>query len=264
MTSKKNILNTKNSKNIDLTDKFNYTLNGIEHQISLNSKISILCEPLDEKILISNKLLIKYLHDLFNLNNIEYFICYNTLMGYYVFEGIHLFKKDLYLCISDHHINKFLKLKEELKKDDFYLEEKDDYYIIKTSFFDKTYVLSYIFIIKNDENKKLIHKIDNIESKLDFYDIYPLQEKKYEEFTVFIPNKIENVLNSYLFNLNNIVFNKKDDILFNNTKNKNNLKNNNQYNNYNYKENKNIFTESLKKEDESITNSIISKILSIF
>ncbi len=252
MNSKKNILN---QKKIDLTDKFNYTLNGIEHQISLNSKINISCEPLDEKILISNKLLIKYLHDLFNLNNIEYFISYHTLLGYYVFEGIHLFKKDLYLCIPDHHINKLLKLKEQIKKDDFHFEEKNDYFIIKTCFFDKIQVLSYIFIIKNDENKKIIHTIENIESNLDFYDIYPLQEKKYEEFTIFIPNKIDNVLNSYLFNINNINFNTKDNENILNYKNNNKIINN---------KNNNIFTDSLKKEDDSLPNSILSKILSIF
>ncbi len=236
------------SKKIDLTDKYNYTLNGIEHQISLNSKISIQIEPLDEKLLISNKFLIKYIHDIFFSHNIEYFITYNTLMGYYVFEGIHLFKRDLYICIPDHHLNKLLKIKEQIIKDDFIFEEKEkeNLYIIKTSFFDKIVVNCFIHIIKNDENKKLIHHIDQFESKLDFYDIYPLQEKKYEEFSIFIPNKIENVLNSFSFNLNSIVFNEKEKISLYNTNHKDKNKKN--------KIEKNIFSESLQSNESNSSN----------
>ena len=41
-----------------LNDKYNYTLNGIEHEIILNNNLIINKEPIDEKILISNKYLI--------------------------------------------------------------------------------------------------------------------------------------------------------------------------------------------------------------
>lgn len=255
MNSNKNIIS---NKKIDLKDKYNYTLNGIEHQIPLNSNIIINSEPLNEKILISNKFLIKYLHDLFSLNSIDYFITYHTLLGYYVFEGINLFKKNIYLCISDHHLNKLLKLKEQIIKDDFIFEEKDNYYIIKTSFFDKIIVSSYIYIIKNDENKKLIHSINNIESILDFYDIYPLQEKNYEEFKIFIPNKIDNVLNSYLFNLNSIIFNS-DSI--NELKNKkNNINNDNLFSNNTLIDENNNSTHS----NDFDNSSIFFKIFNIF
>jgi hypothetical protein len=243
--------NTIYNKKIDLNDKFNYTLNGIEHQISLNSRIIIKNEPLNEKILISNKFLLKYIHDLFKIHNIEYFISYYTLLGYYVFEGINLYHKDLYICIPDHHYNKLIKLKEDIKKDDFIFIEKENYISIKTILFDKITVSLYIFFIKTDDDKNMIHSIHNIESKLNFYDIYPLQEQKYEEFTVSVPNKIDNVLNSYQININHIIFennndsknfednhkSKKKELKYNNIE--ENILNNNINNNYVHYDNNN-------------------------
>ena len=51
----------------------------------------------------------------------------------------------------------------------------------------------------NYKNNLLIHK---------FYDIYPIKKNKFEEFEISVPNKIENILESYNFNLNYITFSK--------------------------------------------------------
>lgn len=238
------------------SDKYNYTLNGIEHQIDLNNnQIKISSEPFNDKILISNKFILKYINDLFDFHNIEYFITSHTLLGFHVFNGINLFEKDNYICIFDHHYNKLKKIKDDIIKDNFYYEEKtfkDNGHIesefneenpnfikINGSFFDKIIVNCYIFILKSDDNKILNHRsfnentcyqatasadihkansalclgattkrkiIDYIE--FEFYDIYPLKQIEFEEFKMFVPNKINNVLIKYNYNLNNIVLKK--------------------------------------------------------
>ena len=44
-----------------MNDKYNYSLNGIEHEIILNDCLKIDQKPINEKILVSNKYLIKYI-----------------------------------------------------------------------------------------------------------------------------------------------------------------------------------------------------------
>ena len=54
---------------------------------------------------------------------------------------------------------------------------------------------------------------NNVDINHKFYDVYPIKKEKFEEYTISVPNKIENVLLSYNFNLNYIVFsNKKDEV----------------------------------------------------
>ena len=50
------------------------------------------------------------------------------------------------------------------------------------------------------DKQELIHE---------FYDIFPIQKNKFEEFEVSIPNKVDKVLESYHFNLHFINFTKK-------------------------------------------------------
>lgn len=209
------------------SDKYNYTLNGIEHQIDMNNnQIKICSEPFNDKILISNKFILKYINDLFDFHNIEYFITSHTLLGFHVFNGINLFEKDNYICIFDHHYNKLKKIKDDIIKDNFNYEEKifkenghiesefneenhnQNFIKLSGSFFDKIIVNCYIFILKSDENKILNHRSFNENIEFEFYDIYPLKHIKFEEFKMFAPNKINNVLIKYNFNLNNIVLKK--------------------------------------------------------
>jgi hypothetical protein len=42
-----------------------------------------------------------------------------------------------------------------------------------------------------------------------FYDIFPIKRNNFEEFQVSVPNKIDNVLETFNFNLNYITFTKK-------------------------------------------------------
>ncbi len=283
-------MNTTNTTNITLvpkevrSDKYNYTLNGIEHHIILNENLKINSEPYEDKILISNKFLLKYINDLLNENNIEYFITYKTLLGKYIFNGINLFEKDNHLCIFEHHYNKLIKLKDDILKDNFYFEEANindslnsKQIKIYGSFFDKLIVNCYIYILKVDENKKFNHNLllNNEEEKIDFefYDIYPLKEVEYEEFKLFIPNKITNILLKYDFKLNNLILSK-------NINEKTNTENEKSKLNYFSKKNKNdkkeknkiikekdIFEEELNLENNTISfqndfnSSIFNKLL---
>ena len=186
-------------------DRYNYKLNGIEHEIILNNNIKIDMKPIDEKILISNKFMLKYINDLFDYYNIEYFIINNVLLGSYVFNGVNIFQKNLEIATLSINLHKIKKIEDEIKNDDFQIVYNDEY---KTSI--------YIYLVNhNSDDDSITYKLyNNTELYHKFYDIYPIKKEKFEEYTISIPNKIENVLLSYNFNLNYIVFsNKKDDTL---------------------------------------------------
>ena len=52
-------------------DKYNYSLNGIEHEITLNHTLKIEQKPINEKILVSNKYILKYCILIYNSKKIE-------------------------------------------------------------------------------------------------------------------------------------------------------------------------------------------------
>ena len=197
-------------------DRYNYKLNGIEHEIILNNNIKIDMKPVDEKILISNKFMLKYINDLFDYYNIEYFIINNVLLGSYVFKGVNIFQKNLELATLSINLHKIKKIEEDLKNDDFQISYYDNNYIKITTTFLKKYKTSiYIYFVNhNSDDDSITYKLYNsIEVYHKFYDIYPIKKEKFEEYTISIPNKVENVLLSYNFNLNYIVFsNKKDEV----------------------------------------------------
>jgi hypothetical protein len=197
-------------------DRYNYKLNGIEHEIILNNNIKIDMKPIDEKILISNKFMLKYINDLFDYYNIEYFIINNVLLGSYVFNGVNIFQKNLELATLSINLHKIKKIEEDLKNDDFQISYYDNNYIKITTTFLKKYKTSiYIYLVNhNSDDDTIIYKLyNNIDINHKFYDIYPIKKEKFEEYTISVPNKIENVLLSYNFNLNYIVFsNKKDEV----------------------------------------------------
>ena len=62
-----------------LKNNYNYILNGISHEININSSIKIQSYPLDEKKLLSNKFMIKIINDLFEYLSIDYCIINKTL-----------------------------------------------------------------------------------------------------------------------------------------------------------------------------------------
>jgi hypothetical protein len=191
-----------------INDKYNYSLNGIEHEIILNDHLKIDKKPLNQIVLVSNKYLLKYIHDIFNIHNIQYILTGDALLGAYIFKGINIFNCKLELCTSDIHFFKLKKLENEIKNDGFDIVIHDDKIKISTVFFEKYKCVVYIYPIMNDNqflkyniNKKIIYH--------DFYDIYPIKNIIFEEYEICVPNKIEKVLELFGFNMNYISFSNK-------------------------------------------------------
>lgn len=192
-------------------DKYNYSLNGIEHEIILNDKIKIEQKPINEKILISNKYIIKYINDLFDYNSIEYSFIGDSLLGIYIFNGINIFNNKIEICTLDTNFYKIKKLEDEIKKDDFNIYFNEKNIKISTVFFDNVKTHIYIYPLVNDTINDLLNyvTIDNLLISHHFYDIFPIKKTIFEEFQVSSPNKVEKVLETYNFNLNYISFTKK-------------------------------------------------------
>lgn len=194
-----------------LNDKYNYVLNGIEHEIILNHQIRIEQKPINDITLVSNKYMMKYINDLMDYHNIEYCLINNTLLGVYVFNGINIFNSKLEIITSDLNFFKLKKIEEEIKKDGFNIEYNESSITISTIFFDKLKTVIYIYPLTKDINSDVLRytTLDNKIIQHEFYDIYPIKKNKFEEYEVSVPNKINNVLESYNFNLNYISFSKK-------------------------------------------------------
>lgn len=193
-----------------LNDKYNYTLNGIEHEIILNNTLKIEQEPINDKILISNKYMLKYINDIFDYNLIEYCLVSNSLLGFYIFNGINIFNSTLEICISDIYIHKIHKIQDQIKNDDIDIYFYEKYIKLSSVFVDNIKTHIYIYLLESDSNNDTL-KYYNYKNNLlihKFYDIYPIKKNKFEEFEISIPNKIENILESYNFNLNYITFSK--------------------------------------------------------
>ena len=188
-----------------LNDKYNYNLNGIEHEIILNNTLKIDQQPLNNKILVSNKYMIKYINDLFTYNSIEYCFINNTLLGIYIFNGVNIFNGNIELCISESNLLKLKKIEDDIKSDDFDIKFYEKYIRLSTIFFDNIKVYAYIYLL--DDLLKY-HTQTSKEYAHEFYDIYPIKKSKFEEFEVSVPNKIEKVLETYNFNIDYIIFSK--------------------------------------------------------
>ena len=200
-----------------MKDIYNYSLNGVYHEIELNNKIKIIDKPKNEINLYSQKLLLKYIHDLFEIYKIDYFISNHTLLGYKIFNGIHIFKNYIEITILDTYIDKIDKIKQKIIDDEFTILITDNYIKVSTIFMNECTVSMFIYILKQDINQdKLITNIKNKNYYHNFYDIYPLHKKEYEDIHVYVPNKIEKVLNNYDIKMENIIFTNTndDDTLF--------------------------------------------------
>jgi hypothetical protein len=201
-----------------LSDKYNYTLNGIEHEIILNNTIKIDKSPINERILVSNKYMVKYINDLFDYHSIEYCFVGESLLGIYTFKGINIFDPLLEICTSNNNFFKLKKIENEIKDDGFDIIFNNNNIIISTIFFHNIKTSIYIYPIESDNNTDLLKytTFNNNSISHEFYDIFSIKKTTFEEFEVSVPNKIEKVLESYNFNL--------DYIIFSNNKTKNNKK----------------------------------------
>ena len=119
-----------------LSNNYNYTLNGIEHEIILNNNIIIDKNPIKDKILISNKYMVKYINDLFDHHSIEYCFVGKSLLGIYIFKVNNIFNPLLEVCTSDSNFFKIKKLEEEIKEDGFNIVYNDKNIIITCIFID--------------------------------------------------------------------------------------------------------------------------------
>lgn len=191
-----------------LTDKYNYALNGIEHEIILNHTLKIDQKPINEKILVSNKYMLKYINDLFDYHSIEYSLVGNSLLGVYIFNGINIFNPTLEICTSDNNFFKIKKIEEDIKNDGFDIYLNDKIIKISTIFFDKIKITIHIYLLQLEDDSLKYMLYDSKLISHEFYDIYPIKKSKFEEFEVSTPNKIEKVLEAYNFNLNYISFSK--------------------------------------------------------
>lgn len=188
-------------------NNYNYILNGITHEIPLNSNIKIRIDPINEEQLISNKFMIKFIIDLFDYNNIDYFLLGDALLGFKIFNGINLFSNKIEFGIIKNNLIKLQKLEQYLIDNDFNIYYFENFILIKSIFFNEMNIYAIIYLLEND--KKLFLKNEkNDFIFFDFYQIFPINKVVFEEFTIYVPNKIDDVLNSYNINYNNIIFNK--------------------------------------------------------
>jgi hypothetical protein len=195
-----------------LNNNYNYKLNGIEHEIILNNNLKIDQKPLNEKILVSNKYMLKYINDLFDYYSIEFCLLNNTLLGLYIFNGINIFNSTLEIGITENNIHKIKKIENDIKYNDFNILFNDNYIKISSIFLDKIKTTIYIYLLKSNNESDLIEykNIDNNIINYEFYDIFPIKKQKFEEFEISSPNKIEKVLIAHNFNLNYIIFTTKN------------------------------------------------------
>lgn len=209
-----------------ISDSYHYTLNNVYHDISKNNIMikSNLLSHIDEKELMSQKYLLKYLHDFFTYHNIDYSIFNNTLLGYDLFEGLHIFYHQIECIMMYRNFEEFSK---ELINDGFHIDFMSQYLcVISSSFINKIQVKAFIYFIHNgDESlyflspfyvneckkyKDLLKEKEAYHLKfVSFNIIFPCKKVKYEDFEVFIPNKIKELLQ--------IVELKKDTYLFDET-----------------------------------------------
>ena len=205
-----------------ISDSYHYTLNNVYHSISNNIIIqNNLLSQIQEKELMSQKYLLKYLHDFFTYHSIDYSIFNHTLLGYHLFEGLHIFYHQIECIMMYRNFEEFSK---ELMNDGFHIDFMSQYIcVISSSFINKIQIKAFIYFIHKDEHslyflsplyvnqckryKDLLKEKEEYHLKfVSLNIIFPCKKVKYEDFEVFIPNKIEELLK--------IVELKKDTYLF--------------------------------------------------
>ena len=202
-----------------LQDSYRYTLNGVYHEIcnpnsSSMRKLDISSLRSREKHLVSQKFLLKYLHDLFEHHQIDYTIFHETLRGQSIFQGIHIFEKKIEICMMYRPLQTLLG--QDLLRDGFFLDFESPYFaVISTQFFDLITVKAYIYFFRRDlENTSQIITIhplylsrfkrytdldlsltplhsdrDYKILSLPLSTIFPPQRAPFEDFEVYLPHK---------------------------------------------------------------------------
>ncbi len=228
--------------------KYYYSLNGVFHEID-DTRVKIRENDQSllstygakmEKIFLSQKYMLKYLHDLFSIHHIDYSIYHNTLLGYHLFQGVHIFQPSWFLSFvpnvkeeqksaatwagSRHPsyvelimmYRNFEDLYQELKSDGFHIDFESKYVmVISTSFFDQIQIKAFIYFLHPHEDGQLynIHPKFVNESKRykdllqkkesyhllfsSFYVLFPFQLVKYEDFEVYAPANIDEILDTF-------------------------------------------------------------------
>lgn len=194
-----------------LSDTYHYTFNHVYHPISKNNIIikNNLLSQIDEKGLMSQKYLLKYLHDFFVFHNIDYSLFNHTLLGYHLFEGLHIFYHQIEFIMMYRDFQEFSK---ELINDGFHIDFNSKYLcVISSSFINKIQVKAFIYFIHNGENslyflsplyvsqckkyKDLLKEKEAYHLKFVLLNqIFPCKKVKYEDFEIFIPNKMDQIL----------------------------------------------------------------------
>mgnify|MGYP001349347593 CR=1 FL=1 len=189
-----------------MKNNYNYILNGIPHEINLNSSIKILTEPLDEKKILSNKFMIKIINDLLIYLNIDFCLINNTLLGQKIFSGVNIFEEDIEILIEKNNIKKILKEIDFLNNNDITITNYNKYLLLNTNFYNNIEVSTYIYLFEQENNNIHFENNNNEIINLNFYDIFPIKSTIFEEFEVSIPNKIDNVLLNCNIDLNFLYF----------------------------------------------------------
>lgn len=247
---------------MNIQDLYHYSLNGVFHTIqNQDQNIFIdqkLLSELDEKVLLSQKYLLKYIHDLFDYHHIDYSIYFKTLLGFQLFQGIHIFHHQIELVMM---YRNFEDLYKELKNDGFQIDFESKYLmVISSSFFDKIQIKVFIYFLHMHEDNTLYHLspsfVENsktykelLQQKEEFHltfipfqNIFPCKKENYEDFQIYVPNKINPILQSlhliqdkYTFDHNNIkkLLFKKNNNIEDKNNHQNNHSNNNDINQYN-------------------------------
>ena len=196
-----------------IKNNYNYILNGINHEIEIKSNIKINQEPIDEIILISNKFMLKFINDLFNYNSIDYCLIGQSLLGYKVFSGINIFHDKLEVIILKNNKFKIEKLNNFIHDNNFNINYFENFIEINTVFFLDYKCKIYIYLLDNIKQNLILEDEEKNIFYFDFYDIFPISNKKLEEYEISVPNKIDILLNKMTINTNVILFDYKMNVI---------------------------------------------------
>ena len=204
------------------SDNYHYTLNGVTHSIPSN-KVDIessMLENLNQKRLMSVKFLLKYLHDLFEVHSIDYAIYGKTLLGYEVFQGVHIFQPTVEIVMMYRSMEEIVK---EIQGDGFHIDFSSPYMmVISGSFFEREMLKAHIYFIHSSDSSEnpyyhiSLQYVDQCKTyreipsdastftpseaykfhTLSFYHLFPYKKVPYEDFHLFIPNQYLAILNS--------------------------------------------------------------------
>lgn len=193
-------------------DQYHYSLNNVFHTIT---HPGVVIEPslllhLNEKIFLSQKYILKYIHDLCVYHQIDYAIYHKTLLGAKLFKGVHIFHPYVEIVMM---YRNFDDLQKELKKDGFQIDFHSKYLMVLSStFFEKIQIKAFIYFLHLHENDLLYHisprLVENTKKYKDllqhkeefhlsfipFHHLFPFQTVLYEDFTVSIPKESDKIL----------------------------------------------------------------------